>query len=107
LLLLFTCVLLTSCNPCKSLVAKDNRIQEQFEALKAKGLADTDLKYKAKLKALYLKEKAVLEQVRTCEFEDQTVYNYWYNERLKYPSELEKAWFEMDRERQQTKTRKY
>ncbi len=107
LFILFLGLAFTSCSPCKNLVAKDNKIQEQFKALEAKQLGETDTKYKAKLQALYLKEKAVLDQVRTCEFEDQTIYDYWYNERLKYPSDLEKAWFEIERVRQQTKTRKY
>ena len=101
ILLIF--LLALGCSPCMQLQQKDEKISQQFENLKAKGLSTNDARYRIKLNALYSKEQQLLETVRTCDLEDPTVYNYWYGERLKYASDLEKAWYELQRSNQTRK----
>ena len=97
--LILCLILITSlgCSPCKQLQQKDAQIGQKFQSLKAKNLPITDARYRTKLNALYAREQQLLESARNCDMEDPTVYNYWYGERLKYASELEKAWYALQR----------
>lgn len=100
LVLLFLVIALgvASCaSPCENLRAEDEKLIEQFEALQAKGYADDNLRYRAKLQALYLQEKSILKQARNCEFPNPIEYNYWYGKRLKYPSKLERTWLRLSK----------
>lgn len=84
-------------SPCENLRAEDEKIMAEFELLQAKNLKQDDLKYRAKLQALYLKEQSILKQARSCEFPNPVEYNYWYGKRLKYPSELERTWIKLSK----------
>jgi hypothetical protein len=98
LLCLLLGLALAACkSPCESLRANDDKIMEQFKELQSKRLPSDDLRYRAKLQTLYIKEQSILKQVRNCEFPDPTEYNYWYGKRLKYPSELERTWLELSK----------
>ena len=98
-ILIFGLFLTSSCSPCKNLQTKDLKIQDQFEALQAKETDTETLRYRTKLQALYLKEQNLLNQVRSCTIEDPISYNYWYGQRLKYPSKLETTWLQYRRDR--------
>ncbi|HKK76139.1 MAG TPA: hypothetical protein VJ953_13755 [Saprospiraceae bacterium] len=92
--LLFT--LLSACSsPCTDLRERDEKIMSDFQELQAKEHPSTDLRYIAKLKVLYEKEQALLREVRNCEISDPVEFNYWYGERLKYPSELERTYIKL------------
>lgn len=97
LCLILGLVLVACKSPCESLRADDEKIMEQFKILQANKKATDDLRYRAKLQTLYLKEQSILKQVRNCEFPDPTEYNYWYGKRLKYPSDLERTWLELSK----------
>lgn len=70
---------------------------EEFELLQTKNIKQGDLRYRAKLQALYLREQSILKQARSCEFPNPVEYNYWYGKRLKYPSELERTWIKLSK----------
>ena len=89
--------LATCASPCENLRAEDEKIMADFELLQAKGYPTEDLRYRAKLQALYLKEQSILKQARQCEFPNPIEYNYWYGERLKYPSKLEQTWLRLSK----------
>lgn len=95
LLLLLFPVLIACSSTCSNLREKDEKILTDFQELQAKGMEETDVRYLAKLKVLYEKEKALLRQVRNCTIEDPIEYNYWYGQRLKYPSELEQTYIRL------------
>jgi hypothetical protein len=81
--------------PCSNLRERDEKIMRDFQELQAQNLPTSNLKYLAKLKVLYEKEQALLDEVRSCEITDPADYNYWYGKRLKYPSELEKTYIKL------------
>lgn len=86
----------TSCaSTCTDLRERDEKIMNDFQELQADKLPRTDLRYLAKLKVLFEKEQALLREVRNCEISDPAEYNYWYGERLKYPSELERTYIQL------------
>lgn len=92
-------IFLLGCSPCKNLQKKDLKIQESFQDLKTKAWEEDGIKYRTKLQTLYLKEQNLLKQVRSCTIDDPISYNYWYGDRLKYPSELENSWLRYQRKR--------
>lgn len=95
--LLFSLGISSCSSPCENLRAEDEKIMEEFELLQTKGYAKDNLRYKAKLQALYLKEQSILKQARSCEFPNPIEYNYWYGKRLKYPSKLERTWLQLSK----------
>ncbi|MEM6377711.1 MAG: hypothetical protein AAF705_05840 [Bacteroidota bacterium] len=97
-LLLILAIGIAACSsPCENLRAEDEKIMEEFEALQVKGYSNDDLRYRAKLQALYLKEQNILKQARNCDFPNPVEYNYWYGKRLKYPSKLERTWLRLSK----------
>jgi len=103
-LLLFCCSLF-ACSPCAQLQQRDQNLQAAFEKLQEQKWPETAPKYKVKVKTLYKKEQELLKQVRSCQIDNPEDYKYWYGERLKYPSAIEKTWFRLFGEEQQQQQR--
>lgn len=94
-LLLLTMMNVACSSSCTNLQERDEKIMRDFKELQAEDLPTTNLKYLAKLKILYEREKALLDEVRSCDITDPAAYNYWYGERLKYPSDLERTYIRL------------
>ena len=105
-LVFFTLVIalsFSSCSPCKNLLQKDEKIGQQFQNFQVKNPDKSSIKYRVKIKALYTREQAILQQAKSCEFADPSTYNYWYGKRLKYSSALENAFLAIEKESQSEK----
>lgn len=86
----------SSCDSdCTNLREKDEKILAKFRQLQGNVGSSLNDRYLVKLKVLYDKEQALLRQVRHCDLQDPEAFNYWYGERLKYPSDLERTYIKM------------
>jgi hypothetical protein len=93
---LFLLVLSMGCSPCSGLINVDQALQKRFQELKlrlANRKVDAEA-YRLQLNKLRAKELEMFEAVRQCDLKDPVSVQYWYNNRLKYPSLMEQ---ELDR----------
>lgn len=97
ILLLLLLPLLIACDPCSNLREQDEKISAQFQQLQSKNMDESNIRYLNKLRALHEKEQELFQQVRNCNIEDSIEYNYWYGQRLKFPSELEQTYKRLSR----------
>jgi hypothetical protein len=88
--------LVWSCSPCAGLTDDDQVLQKRFQALKERrnnNQVDAEA-YRLQLNKLRARELEIFDVVRHCDLKDPATVQYWYNNRLKYPSPIEQ---ELDR----------
>jgi len=77
---------------CASILkAKDKAILQDFEQLINKNKAGELSRDSLEQAIIVLKEreKALFQEVKTCDFHHLQDYNYWYRGRMKFPSPLD------------------
>lgn len=88
--------LVWSCSPCARLTDDDQILQKKFQVLKERrnnNQVSPEI-YRLQLNKLRARELEIFQIVRHCDLKDPATVQYWYNNRLKYPSPIEQ---ELDR----------